>query len=323
MLELSNYLHNAALLLVALSLVANILVVATRARRAAAGSTEHELVVAGRADRELAGVGPGRGGRGGAAAGASAVARDGILASAVPGPPRHGVGWFADRLAELALLALTGALVLRMLVTGHAPFANQYEFATAFVWAVLGSYVYFEWRYRIRGLALLVLPIALTMLLYSSSLERAADPLIPALQNSLLLTLHVLTAVIGYGAAAISFAAAVLFLVRDHIRIPGVPSGEVLEEVGYRAVVLTFPMLTMMLILGALWADIAWGRYWSWDPKETAALVTWLIYGAYLHARVMAGWRGNRAAWLLVLGFAAVVFTFLGNHWFGGLHSYA
>jgi ABC-type transport system involved in cytochrome c biogenesis permease subunit len=79
----------------------------------------------------------------------------------------------------------------------------------------------------------------------------------------------------------------------------------------------------MVVILGAVWADVAWGSYWSWDPKETASLLTWLVYGAYLHARVVRGWRGRRAAWLLMLGFACVLFTFFGNLFFGGLHSYA
>jgi ABC-type transport system involved in cytochrome c biogenesis permease subunit len=207
--------------------------------------------------------------------------------------------------------------------TGHAPFANQFEFSTAFVWGALATYVWFRVRFEIRDLALLVLPFSVAMLLYASSMGRTADPLIPALQNSLLLTLHVFSAVIAYGAAAISFAAAVLYLVHPHIPWRRLPAAEKLDEIGYRAVVLTFPMLTLMLILGALWADIAWGRYWNWDPKETSALVTWLIYGAYLHARVTAGWHGRRAAWLLVLGFAAVIFTFTGNHWFGGMHSYA
>ena len=98
---------------------------------------------------------------------------------------------------------------------------------------------------------------------------------------------------------------------------------DLLDEIGYRAVVIAFPLLTIMIILGAIWADIAWGRYWSWDPKETAALVTWLIYGAYLHARVVRDWRGSKAAWLLILGFAAILFTYFGNLFFGGLHSYA
>ena len=84
-----------------------------------------------------------------------------------------------------------------------------------------------------------------------------------------------------------------------------------------------FPMLALVIILGAVWAEIAWGAYWSWDPKETASLVTWLIYGGYLHARVMRGWSGDRSAWFVVGGFAATMFTYFGNYFFSGLHSYA
>jgi hypothetical protein len=102
----------------------------------------------------------------------------------------------------------------------------------------------------------------------------------------------------------------------------GLPKPSVLDEIGYRAIVVGFPFLTLVIVLGAVWADVAWGRYWSWDPKETASLVTWLIYGAYLHARVVRGWRGQRAAVLLLVGFAATLFTYFGNLFFGGLHGY-
>ena len=112
-------------------------------------------------------------------------------------------------------------------------------------------------------------------------------------------------------------------LLGPHIKWSGWPKLDTLDDLGYKAVIITFPMLTIMIILGSVWANVAWGRYWSWDPKETAALVTWLIYGAYLHARVVGGWRGKRAAWLLVLGFAAIIFTYFGNLFFGGMHSYA
>lgn len=304
MLEISQFLHNAALLLLLVALAANVVVVATVGRLQVGAEVKEPA---------LARVG-------GSASPPTVDVQGG--GSAVPASHRRGVGWYADRLTELGLVALTVSLVLRAIVTGHAPFANQYEFATAFVWGVLVTFIYFEWRYSIRGMALLVLPFAVAMLFYASNLEQEASPLVPALQNSLLLTLHVAAAVIAYGAAAVAVAAAGLYLLRPHLRWAGMPKGEVLEEIGYRSMVVSFPMLTIMIILGALWADIAWGRYWSWDPKETAALVTWLIYGAYLHARVIGGWRGKRAAWLLVLGFAAVVFTFFGNHWFGGLHSY-
>ena len=183
--------------------------------------------------------------------------------------------------------------------------------------------MWFDWKYRLRVLAPAVLPLALAMLLYASTVSSEANPLMPALQNHFLLTLHVITAVLAYGAAGVACGAAVLYLLRERVPLRGLPSAEVLDEVGYRAIVVSFPLMTIMIILGAIWADIAWGRYWSWDPKETAALVTWLIYGAYLHARVVRDWRGKRAAWLLILGFAAVLFTFFGNLFFGGLHSYA
>ena len=95
-----------------------------------------------------------------------------------------------------------------------------------------------------------------------------------------------------------------------------------LDTISYRAVVIGFPFLTLVILLGTLWADIAWGRYWGWDPKETASLVTWLIYAAYIHARVMRGWRGARSALLLIIGFATILLTFFGNYIFSGMHAY-
>ena len=149
------------------------------------------------------------------------------------------------------------------------------------------------------------------------------EPLVPALQNNLLLTVHVATAIVAYGSFTIAFAAALLFLIQPETGRWGLPKPQVLDEIGYRAIVVGFPFLTLTIVLGALWADIAWGSYWSWDPKETASLVTWFIYGAYLHARVMRGWRGRNAAILLLIGFGATLFTYFGNLFFGGLHSYS
>ena len=114
-----------------------------------------------------------------------------------------------------------------------------------------------------------------------------------------------------------------LYLVQRRDSIRWLPRKSVLDEIGYKSVIVGFPMLALAIILGALWAEIAWGTYWSWDPKETASLVTWLIYGGYLHARVLRGWRGERSAMLLIIGFAATLFTYYGNLFFGGLHSYA
>ena len=234
-----------------------------------------------------------------------------------------GLVWYGSRLTCMALAFLTAALVARMIVTTNAPFTNQHEFAASFAWGILVAYVWMEWQYSARTLGLIVLPFAGGMLGYSLAMDTAVRPLMPALQNSWLLTAHVFTAVVAYGGAAVASAAGILYLVRPFVGWQGLPSRDVLDEIGYRATLFLYPTLTIMIILGAVWADVAWGRYWSWDPKETAAFVTWLIYSAYLHARVVRDWRGEKAAWLLVIGFLAVIGTFVGNHFFSGLHSYA
>ena len=240
-----------------------------------------------------------------------------------PGLSAASLARYGTRLTWLALGFLTICLGLRMVATGHGPFVTQYEFATAAAWGMLAAYAYFEWRYRARTLALFVMPLSILALGYAGTQASTVDPLVPALQNSLLLTLHIIVAIFAYGAFAVSFAAAALDLWTPQKWRHLIPKADVLDRLGYRAVVIAFPLDTMVLILGAVWAEIARGRYWSWDPKETASLVTWLIYGGYLHARVARGWTGKRAAWLLVIGFASVVLTFVGNAFFGGLHSYS
>lgn len=309
MLELSRTLLASATALLAVALLINVVVVATR-HRAPATRAARPVAVGRGTSSPVSPLSP------------SAPDDDDPTPPGLASPKR-GVAWASDRGVELALLAMTVGLVLRSIHTGHAPFANQYEFACSFAWGITAAYVFFERRYGVRALSLMVLPLPVVMLFYASTVGAEAVPLMPALQNHLLLTLHVVTAVIAYGAAGVSAGAAVLYLVRPHLKFRGLPSEELLDEIGYRAVVIAFPLLTIMIILGAVWADIAWGRYWSWDPKETSALVTWLIYGGYLHARVVRDWRGKKAAWLLVLGFAAILFTYFGNLFFGGLHSYA
>ncbi len=241
----------------------------------------------------------------------------------ISGPRTSAIGRYATMLGWLATAALLASLVFRTFATGHGPFANMYEFSVAFAFGILAAYMWFERRYHQRILGLVAMPVALAMLLYAWSIQGPVEPLVPALQNNLLLTVHVAVAIVAYGSFAIGFAAAALYLVQPEGGRWGLPKPQVLDEIGYRAVVVGFPFLTLTIVLGAVWADTAWGSYWSWDPKETASLVTWLIYGAYLHARVMRGWRGTRAAWLLMLGFVATLFTYFGNLFFGGLHSYS
>jgi ABC-type transport system involved in cytochrome c biogenesis permease subunit len=239
------------------------------------------------------------------------------------GPRTASIGFYATMLSWLAVAALTVMLVLRTLATGHGPFANMYEFSVAFAWGILAAYVWFEHRYHQRILALVALPVALALMWYATTIPSTIEPLVPALQNNLLLTVHVAVAIVAYGSFTVAFAAAVMYLLQPDGGRWGLPKPGVLDEIGYRAIVVGFPFLTLVIVLGAVWADVAWGRYWSWDPKETASFVTWLIYGAYLHARVVRGWRGQRAAVLLLIGFAATLFTYFGNLFFGGLHSYS
>jgi ABC-type transport system involved in cytochrome c biogenesis permease subunit len=241
----------------------------------------------------------------------------------VSGPRTASIGHYASLLAWLGFVCLGASLVFRTIATGHGPFSNMYEFSIAFAFGILGAYLWFERKYHQRMLGLLALPVALGMLAYAATIPATIEPLVPALQNNMLLTIHVACAIVAYGSFTVAFAAALLYLIQPATGRWGLPKPEVLDEIGYRAIVVGFPFLTLTVVLGALWADIAWGSYWSWDPKETASLVTWLIYGAYLHARVMRGWRGNKAAWLLIVGFGATLLTYFGNLFFGGLHSYS
>ncbi len=233
------------------------------------------------------------------------------------------LGRYGSILAVNGLVFLTASLVLRGIAAGHAPFSNMYEFSLAFSWCALALGIFFERRYQFKTLALLVLPIALGLQAYALTVPDAIEPLVPALRNNLLLTVHVATAILAYGAFTVAFAAGVLYMVQRKNGVRWLPKNAVLDEVGYKAVMVGFPMLALAILLGAVWAEIAWGTYWSWDPKETASLATWLIYGGYLHARVVRGWRGERSAWLLIGGFSAILFTYYGNLFLGGLHTYA
>jgi len=259
----------------------------------------------------LAPAGPG--GRAAVGGGVTVVTR---------GPSRQ-LASYGTLIAWLALAFVTASLVFRTIAVGHGPFANMYEFSVSFSWGVLAMYLYFERRYHQRAIGLLALPVALALMLYATTIPATSEPLVPALQNNLLLTVHVAVAIVAYGTFSVAFAAALLYLIQPPEGRRGLPRPEVLDEISYKAIIIGFPFLTLTIVLGAVWADVAWGSYWSWDPKETASLVTWLIYGSYLHARVVRGWRGSGAAWLLVLGFGATLFTYFGNLFFGGLHSYA
>ena len=234
-------------------------------------------------------------------------------------------GKAASIISWLGAVFLTAALVFRTIASGHGPFANMYEYSVSFTWGITLSYLALERQMKSRTLGVLVIPIAAILLWYATTLPAGIEPLVPALQNNLLLTVHVSVAIFAYGMFAVAFGSAVLYLIQaGSNRVSWMPDPESLDDVSYKSVIIGVPLFALVIILGAYWGNIAWGRYWGWDPKETASLVTWLIYLGYLHARAIAGWRGKPAATLLVIGFVAVLFTFFGvNLFLSGLHSYA
>jgi cytochrome c-type biogenesis protein CcsB len=240
------------------------------------------------------------------------------------GEPSSPISRSARFLGFVTVGLLGAALVTRGIAVGRGPWGNMFEFTVAFGFTILAGYLLLERRYPIRSIGFIPFAVALALLLYASSLPSEVQPLVPALNNAPLLTIHVGMATIAYGIFATSFAAGVTYLVQGQAdRFGWLPSHKVLDEVAYRAVIVGFPIFATMIILGSWWASIAWSRYWGWDPKETSALVTWLTYAVYLHARNQKSWSGRPAALLLVMGFGMVLVTYSGSLWFSGLHAYS
>jgi cytochrome c-type biogenesis protein CcsB len=224
-----------------------------------------------------------------------------------------------------ALLAVS--LFARWQAVDHAPWSNMWEFTVAFAGGVMLFYIVFERWFGQRTLGAFIQPVVLALMVVSAAFfPSTVHPLVPALQNQDLLAIHVAMMILAYSALSVSFGAGAMYLVQggERNRFSRLPSASALDEIGYRSVMVGFPLLALGIALGAYWGNSAWGRYWGWDPKETSALVTWLIYAAYLHTRGLRGWTGTRAAVILVLGFIGVMFTyFVVNLWVSGLHSYA
>jgi cytochrome c-type biogenesis protein CcsB len=250
----------------------------------------------------------------------AAVTAAGPATFAAPSPLSRASRW----LTIAAFGVLAGSMAVRAVIVGRGPWGNLFEFSVAFAVSILFGYLVLSRRYEIKSIAFIPVGVALALALYASSLPHEINPLVPALQNAPLLTVHVGLAVVSYGIFATAFAAGVGYLVQGREdRFAWLPSHRVLDAVAYRAVIIGFPIFATMIILGSWWASIAWSRYWGWDPKETAALVTWLVYAIYLHARNQRAWAGRPAALLLVVGFAMVLVTYSGSLWFSGLHAYS
>ena len=208
------------------------------------------------------------------------------------------VGWILH-------LVLMG---LRWYQAGHIPLLTAFEFVAFFAVLVIGVFLLFSLREKNRMLGVFLLPVGLFLMFYAALMSREIQPEF-VIFNSLLLKFHVLTTLLGYAAWAITFAASVsyLFLERKKQASPGL-----FDQMAYRAAFFAFCFLTLGIITGALWGDRVFGQLWFWDPKETWSFITWLIFLVYLHARYTLDWKGRRAAILAIIGFLAVVFTYVG-----------
>ncbi|CAN0617837.1 Cytochrome c-type biogenesis protein CcsB [Burkholderia multivorans] len=211
---------------------------------------------------------------------------------------------------------------------GHIPVSNLYEVFVLFSLITALLYLYYEGHYGTRALGafvLLVISAAVGFLMWYSIARDAQQiqPLVPALQ-SWWMKIHVPANFIGYGSFALSAMVAVAYLMKERgVLADRLPALEVLDDVMYKSIAVGFAFFTIATILGALWAAEAWGGYWSWDPKETWALIVWLNYAAWLHMRLMKGLRGTAAAWWALTGLIVTTFAFLGvNMFLSGLHSY-
>jgi cytochrome c-type biogenesis protein CcsB len=252
---------------------------------------------------------------------------------------KEGIGVLGGWLLRAVFLVQTVAIILRWVESyqlgyGHAPLSNLYESLIFFAWTIALLYIWIEWKTKAKTIGVFATPFAFLAMAYASFAPNISDriqPLVPALQSNWLIA-HVITCFLGYAAFAVSCSLSIMFLIRKSKKEPKKgkegrwafsPALPELDELIYKTIIIGFLLLTLGIATGSVWAHSAWGTYWSWDPKETWSLITWLIYAALLHARLMRGWHGTRIAWLSIIGFACVLFTYFGvNFILAGLHSY-
>jgi cytochrome c-type biogenesis protein CcsB len=285
--------------------------------------------------------------RGSSVAGATRDLGDKPGFSGLPEPAatvRHSP-WPESTWVRLAFVLTCAGLIMHMasvatrgLSEHRVPWGNMYEFIAAITCAAVLVLVLGAVRFRAYYLGLFVLlPVVLALAVDVVWIYIPAGQLVPALQ-SYWIAIHVTAMIIAIGMYIFGVVTTVLYLLsaRHERRVAAgqeiasagimgrLPGAATLDRLAYRAILFAFPAWTFAVIAGAIWADHAWGRYWGWDPKETWSFITWLVYAAFLHARATAGWRGRRAAYIQLFGFACLMFNLVGvNLWITGLHSYA
>lgn len=236
----------------------------------------------------------------------------------------------------LLLLAAAGFLLhslniaLRFFIGGHIPITNLHEASSFFSWCIVLLFFYIEYRYRVGLLGSFIMPVVFVMMLSSSILPREINPLSPLLQ-SYWLGIHTSLAFLGDAAFAMAAGIGLMYLIQEHFvkkkhlgnLFHRLPDLQTLDDINYKLITIGFPLLTLAIITGALWAESAWGSYWRWDPKEVWSIITWFIYAMVLHVRLRVGWKGKKAAFLSIAGFCIVLFTFFGvNLLLKGYHAF-
>ncbi|MFF2111325.1 c-type cytochrome biogenesis protein CcsB [Rhodococcus sp. ACS1] len=251
-------------------------------------------------------------------------------------PLSERFGGMGAAVLVVGTVLIFASIVLRGFATERFPLGNMYEFVTMACAAalVVGLALLSKPAYRSMWVFLLV-PVLILMFLAATVLYADAAPVVPALR-SYWLPIHVTIVSVGSGVFLVSGIASLLFLLR--MRYPHgeegtslfariaerLPDAQTLDRLAYKTTIIGFPLFGAGVILGAIWAEAAWGRFWGWDPKETVSFIAWVIYAAYLHARATSGWRDTKAAWINVAGFVAMLFNlFIINMVVSGLHSYA
>jgi cytochrome c-type biogenesis protein CcsB len=291
------------------------------ARRVGAGETAAER------ERELVTAGAPSGGTAPAETLAAGPADDEVAERRIEQFGRIGV-----MLTVIGFALSVVGVVGRGLAAERGPWGNMYEFTITAMVCVVAAYLVMVWR---GGLRWLGLPVTLLATvgngLAVTVFYVAVAPLVPAL-HSVWFLIHISAAAISGAAFNVGGLMSILYILKkraeDRGQVKGylarLPSARRIDLITYRFHAFAFPLWTFTVAAGAIWAEYAWGRYWGWDPKETWALVTWVIYACYLHARSTAGWRGSKAAVIAIVGLASFWFNFIGvNLLVSGLHSYA
>lgn len=231
----------------------------------------------------------------------------------------------------LAALLHTITIISRYVEAGHTPITSHHETVSFFAWSLGCCYLSFRWRYTVKNLGVFVSVLVVILMLVAAFSSREIVPLAPALQ-SWWLPIHASIALIADGFLALACIGGIMYLLQEReikkkrfgLFYSRLPSLEALDKLNHHCLSVGFPLLTLGLITGSIWAKQAWGAYWHWDPKETWSLITWFLYAAVVHQRFTVGWRGRRAAILSIIAFLSVLFTLWGvSFLLQGVHTYA